>query len=106
MVSGCRKWVGWVAIIMSKKYIISIAEEDNYPFDGPKTAFQMVAVRVTHPLPQGRPLEQLKNKLETLALLDSPALIPLTRVKETRAASVEVDYQYVGEALVKSHKLA
>jgi hypothetical protein len=42
---------------MSKKYIISIAEQDNYPFDGPKKAFQMVVVRVTHPLPEEQQLE-------------------------------------------------
>jgi hypothetical protein len=36
---------------MLKKYIISIEEKDNYPFDGPKSAFQMVVVRVTHTLP-------------------------------------------------------
>jgi hypothetical protein len=66
---------------MSKKYIISIEENDNYPFDGPKPAFQLVVVRITRAAAQGEPFQQLKLKLEAVLRLSAPFLVGILRVK-------------------------
>jgi hypothetical protein len=52
----------------------------------------MVAVRVTHPLPLGLQLEDLRCRLDALARLASPALVALTRVKELKDNALEIDY--------------
>lgn len=66
---------------MSKKYIISIEDHDNYPFDGPKPAFQLVVVRITYAAPQADPFQQLKHKLDAILRLASPFLLGILRVR-------------------------
>lgn len=56
-------------------------EKDDYPFDGPKPAFQLVVVRIMHAAPQGGPFQQLKHKLDALLRLTTPFLVAVLRIK-------------------------
>lgn len=66
---------------MLKKYIISIEEEEAYPFDGPKPLFGLVVVRVAHSAPSDHLFPSLLRKLARVVSIRCQWLLPVLRVR-------------------------
>lgn len=79
---------------MRLQYIIQIENQDNYPFDGAKSKLADVKVRSSFKTNK-ESHQQIYNKVKALLNINSPLVMQVFKVTETKGKKFQVDYEYV-----------
>jgi hypothetical protein len=89
---------------MNKKYIIEIADNQPYPFDGVKENCS-TTVRLELPFTNSEHHQRIYDKIHCLLAVTSTTLLQLTRILEVRGKSFVIDYEYIAEGLAPVQKV-